>query len=220
MHDGHGYGVRIRRPPDAADEWAADLALIIAPIIGESPDDLEDALLSGILVVAQGLPYDEAKQLVDVFIGLGAQADVVDVPPEPDLAPGMGSLSGLMPQVGDGPPPRIAGTQPFSVAGLRRALEAAQRPPPVAEPPPPDAFAPPPMAPPPGAFAPPPVATRTSTRPLPRRRASRLGASMKAPDCSKTRAMTGCRPASCPSRRASRTAGPPPRARSIERCLA
>ena len=94
MHDGHGYGVRIRRPPDAADEWAADLALIIAPIIGESPDDLEDALLSGILVVAQGLPYDEAKQLVDVFIGLGAQADVVDVPPNKprtgpkQLAPG------------------------------------------------------------------------------------------------------------------------------------
>lgn len=135
MDGGHGYGVRIRQPQGAAEDWAADLSTMIAPIIGEEADALEDALKRGELTVAQGLPLDEARQLVGVFQGLGAEAEVVDTP-------GREPTGGLKPLPGDRPP-AIAGTAPFNMAGLRKALEAASRPaspapaePPVMAPPP------------------------------------------------------------------------------------
>lgn len=122
MDGGHGYGVRIRRPREATDDWAADLSLMIAPIIGEDPDALEGSLKRGELVVAHGLPLDEAKQLISVLQGFGADAEVVD---SPDAAQAAGQVD---------------------MAGLRRALEAASRP----VPPAPLGGGPPPvMAPPP-----------------------------------------------------------------------
>ncbi|MCB9527701.1 MAG: hypothetical protein R3F65_18645 [bacterium] len=138
MDGGHGYGVRIRQPAGAAEDWAADLSTMIAPIIGEEADALEDALKRGELTVAHGLPLDEARQLVGVFQGLGAEAEVVD-------SPGREPTGGLKPLPGDRPP-AIAGTAPFNMAGLRKALEAASRPaaPAPAEPGPPPVMAPPP----------------------------------------------------------------------------
>ena len=116
--DGGHYGVRIRQPHGAAEDWAADLSLMISPIIGEEADVLEDALGRGELTVVSGLALDEARQLVVVFQGFGADAEVVDTPGrEPTLRP----LPGDRAQA-------VAGTQPFSMAGLRKALEAASRP--------------------------------------------------------------------------------------------
>lgn len=120
MDGAQGYGVRIRQPQEAGDDWAADLSLMISPIIGEDPESLEDALGAGEVVVAVGLPFDEAKQLVAVFQSLGAEAEVVDRVVASD-AP-----SSRSPVDGSKPSP-VAGTQPFNMAGLRKALEAAAR---------------------------------------------------------------------------------------------
>lgn len=119
MDGAQGYGVRIRQPQAAGEDWAADLALMISPIIGGDADSLEAALGDGEVVVAVGLPFDEAKQLVAVFQSLGAEAEVVDRPLEGERPPG--------PAAGERASPVGPGTQPFNMAGLRKALEAAAR---------------------------------------------------------------------------------------------
>ncbi len=120
MSGAQGYGVRIRQPQEAGEDWAADLSLMISPIIGEDAETLENALQGGELVVASGLPFDEAKQLVAVFQSLGADAEVVDRP----VTQGP---KGMAPVAGDKATPMGGGTQPFNMAGLRKALEAAAR---------------------------------------------------------------------------------------------
>ncbi len=85
MGAGERYGVRIRPPADvASDGGVGELALMIAPITGQSPEQLETGLAEGTMVVAQKLGFEEAEQLVAVFCSLGADAELVE--PDPTRA--------------------------------------------------------------------------------------------------------------------------------------
>lgn len=81
---GERYGVRIRPPDGLTGDAVGELALMIAPITGQSANDLENDLATGAVVVAADLSLDEAKELVAVFASLGATPELV----EPDTEPG------------------------------------------------------------------------------------------------------------------------------------
>ncbi|MCA9557363.1 MAG: hypothetical protein KC583_02255, partial [Myxococcales bacterium] len=90
------FAVRIRQPADAGAEGAAELSLMIAPIIGQDADALEAALARGPVVVAQDVSLAEAEQLVGVFENLGATAEVV-APSDDATRPLFGAEAGPEP---------------------------------------------------------------------------------------------------------------------------
>ncbi len=119
------YGVRIRPPDGLTPDGIGELALMIAPITGQSATDLETELARGAVVVAQSLALAEARQLVAVFGSLGANAELV----EPDTEPGGRQLFSedevvddawrtIKTEGGSEPP----STLPFDVANMRAAL--------------------------------------------------------------------------------------------------
>ncbi len=90
------FAVRIRQPADAGAERAAELSLMIAPIIGQDADALEAALARDPVVVAQDVSLAEAEQLVGVFESLGATAEVV-APSDDATRPLFGAEAGPEP---------------------------------------------------------------------------------------------------------------------------
>lgn len=95
--------VRIQ-PPQAGDEdW---LASMIAPLLDDDADELARAFAVGPVTVGPGLDAAEARELVEVLRGFGAEADLVE-PPVPSIAT-----------------PSINPTQPFDGARLRELLDA------------------------------------------------------------------------------------------------
>ncbi len=122
------YGVRIRPPEGLTSVAVGDLALMVAPITGQSAHDLEVALSDGPVVVAQHLALAEAEQLVAVFNSLGAAADLI----EPGQTGGLKALFKREDAVDpawrsvrmNGPPDDAPATVPFDAERLRAALVA------------------------------------------------------------------------------------------------
>ncbi len=123
---GDRYGVRIRPPDGLTPDAIGELALMIAPITGQSASELEDELSQGSVVVARELGLAEAKQLVAVFGSLGANAELV----EPDTEPGRQlfdpdeSVDDAWRGIRTTGPPESPATLPFDVTNMRVVLAA------------------------------------------------------------------------------------------------